>query len=571
VTFFDNLKIVQKLGLLILVGFIALGVNGYTGYHYLNQSKTEMHMMYAERLIPVKLINQTRMMVALSNRATLELMLTNDAKKIQELNADIDDRSQKINADIAEIEKINLDANGKEILAKVQAVRDNYRDSRKQVLALAAQGNRAGAYAMYSAKVEPLATEYIDQLGNLADHYDQLSKKMNNDNKLAFETANWITLGIIAAAFIILGAFGWYVTRVITKPLIAMVGFCEELANGDFRDKPRKVRRSDEIGQVAESLAQMRLSLGQLIKTIHSSIEQVASSSEQLTASADQSAHAATQVAQSICTVASGMDSQLSVNAENMTVINELSTNINQVAANSQQVAKQSALAEETANNGNLTVEKAVNQMIDVEQTVISSAQIVDKLGARSQEIGQIVETISGIAGQTNLLALNAAIEAARAGEQGRGFAVVAEEVRKLAEQSQGAAQQIATLIGEIQVETTAAVSAMNEGTQKVKFEAQLVETSGQAFNQIAVLVKQVSGQVKEISAAIEHMATGSQQMVGSAKKIDDLSKQASGETQMVSAATQEQAASMEEIAASSQSLSMLAMKLREEVGKFKI
>jgi len=94
-----------------------------------------------------------------------------------------------------------------------------------------------------------------------------------------------------------------------------------------------------------------------------------------------------------------------------------------------------------------LAVEKAITQMGHIEESVIRSAHVVAKLGERSKQIGQIVDTISGIAGQTNLLALNAAIEAARAGEQGRGFAVVAEEVRKLAEQSQDAAKQIPSII----------------------------------------------------------------------------------------------------------------------------
>ena len=216
-------------------------------------------------------------------------------------------------------------------------------------------------------------------------------------------------------------------------------------------------------------------------------------------------------------------------------------------------------------------MDKAVVQMAHIEQTVIASAQVVAKLGDRSKEIGQIVDTISGIAGQTNLLALNAAIEAARAGEQGRGFAVVAEEVRKLAEQSQEAAKQIATLIGEIQSETDQAVVAMNNGTREVKLGAEVVNASGQSFQEITGLVMQVSGQVKEISAAIEQMASGSQQIVESVKQIDELSKTASGEAQTVSAATEEQSASMEEIASSSQALANLAQNLRQAVSKFQI
>ncbi|MBP2657756.1 MAG: methyl-accepting chemotaxis sensory transducer, partial [Firmicutes bacterium] len=170
-----------------------------------------------------------------------------------------------------------------------------------------------------------------------------------------------------------------------------------------------------------------------------------------------------------------------------------------------------------------------------------------------------------------NLLALNAAIEAARAGEQGRGFAVVAEEVRKLAEQSQDAAKQIAALIGEIQGDTDKAVNAMNDGTREVKVGAEVVNASGKAFQEIADLIYKVSNQIKEISTEIEQMAVGSQRIVESVKQIDTLSKKASGEAQTVSAATQEQSASMQEVASSSQALANLAMDLRQAVGKFHI
>jgi methyl-accepting chemotaxis protein len=209
--------------------------------------------------------------------------------------------------------------------------------------------------------------------------------------------------------------------------------------------------------------------------------------------------------------------------------------------------------------------------MAQIEQTVNNSSQVVAKLGERSKEIGQIVDTIAGIAGQTNLLALNAAIEAARAGEQGRGFAVVAEEVRKLAEQSKEAAKQIAQLIGEIQGDTGNAIEAMNEGTREVAIGAEVVTTAGHAFGEIAELVTEVYSQVKEISAAIQQMAGSSQQMLLSVKEIERHSKNAAGEAMTVSAATEEQSASTEEIVSSSQNLAKLAQDLQEAVNKFHV
>lgn len=269
--------------------------------------------------------------------------------------------------------------------------------------------------------------------------------------------------------------------------------------------------------------------------------------------------------------VAAGLTEQMNAATETSTAVERISADIRQVAGNANQVADQSAQAAEKAQNGADIVGKSVGQMEAIAKSAGAVADAIIKLNDKSKEIGQIVGAISGIAGQTNLLALNAAIEAARAGEQGRGFSVVAEEVRKLAEESEAAAKQIAALIGEIQDDTGEAVAVMGRGAREVQLGTEMVAEAGQAFGEIVRLVTACSKQVKEISAAVENMAVSSQQIVGAVKRIDNLSTRSSGESQTVSAAAEEQLASMEEFSSSSQALAQLAQDLQSLVAQFRV
>jgi methyl-accepting chemotaxis protein len=269
--------------------------------------------------------------------------------------------------------------------------------------------------------------------------------------------------------------------------------------------------------------------------------------------------------------VASGTEKQTEAVGKTTAIVKRISSEIEHTSANVAIVEQTSGQAADAAKEGGKAIEAAVNQMANIETKVVRSAGVVSKLGERSKEIGQIVDTISGIAGQTNLLALNAAIEAARAGEQGRGFAVVAEEVRKLAEQSQEAAKQIAQLISEIQTDTDSAVVAMTEGTHEVKVGAEVVNTAGRSFTEIISLVDRVSDQVSSITTAIRGISDSGTQIISAIEDIDFISKDTAGQTQTVSAVTQEQSASMEEIAASSEALATLAQDLQTVVLRFKI
>jgi methyl-accepting chemotaxis protein len=357
----------------------------------------------------------------------------------------------------------------------------------------------------------------------------------------------------------------------LVKPLHVMVQAVNEMAGGDFTEKAAQIHTKDEFGLLATAIREMRIKIRSLMRSVSESSQTLAAASEELTATSEQSSLASDQIATAITAVAQGTATQLTSSGETMTSVEALSENIRDISANAASTASKSAEAAKVAQGGGAKLEEAIEQMHRIEKTTDHSVLVVSQLGERSKEIGQIVDTISGIAGQTNLLALNAAIEAARAGEQGRGFAVVAEEVRKLAEGSQSAAKQISDLILAIQQDTQNAVTTMNEGSQQVKIGTETVGSTGAAFRQIIGFVQEVSSQAHDISTAIASMAESSRQIVSNVRTIDGLSKNAAEQSEHVSAATEEQSASMQEIANASQNLATMAEKLQAEIQQFRI
>jgi methyl-accepting chemotaxis protein len=201
--------------------------------------------------------------------------------------------------------------------------------------------------------------------------------------------------------------------------------------------------------------------------------------------------------------------------------------------------------------------------------TEISEA--IGSLASKSEQIGGIVETITGISEQTNLLALNAAIEAARAGEQGRGFAVVAEEVRKLAEESQRAAGSIADLISEIQSDTADAVGVVDGGRRLASDSTATVEQAREAFLAIGGAIDDLRRGVEEIAAANERIAADAGNASEAMTEIAAVAEQSSASTEQVSASTEETSASTQEIAASAQELARTSDELAQLVSRFKL
>jgi methyl-accepting chemotaxis protein len=218
-----------------------------------------------------------------------------------------------------------------------------------------------------------------------------------------------------------------------------------------------------------------------------------------------------------------------------------------------------------------VTVEGTVKKMEIIQKVVSESAGAIERLGKRSEEIGEIVDVITNISEQTNLLALNAAIEAARAGDQGRGFAVVAEEVKNLAEDSREAAERIAKMIREVQNDTTKAVDAMKRGTSETAEGMSQVGLTGKAFKDILEITTQFVGSMEELTRKMESQ---SGYMVTAAKGVDDIasiSEETASASEESAASTEELTASMEDMTARAQALSEMSVNLQKIAGQFNI
>ena len=383
------------------------------------------------------------------------------------------------------------------------------------------------------------------------------------------ETA--VLVGMCIVMFILIIIIATIVANKAVKPIIVISNTANEISGGNLSLEKIPVESNDEIGDVARAFGIMTDKLNDFFHKARKSATTVSDSAEDLNRNSQQSAEAANQIATSVMDFSSatvGQQNAVSAASDSIQNMREL---LRVISDNSNGVVNASNFAMHTAETGAATIDNAVDSMKSLQTSVEQSAQVIKLLGEHSQKIGNIVETISAIAEQTNLLALNAAIEAARAGEHGRGFAVVAEEVRKLAEQSATAAEEIHKLIFDVQSQTEKAVDSMQVGTETTQKSVDAVNEAGGAFREIVDQIGALTEKIGQTRQAIEKAEDGNSKIIEAVTKINTAAEKFSVETETISATTQELSASTQEIASSARQLADMADELQKEIGTFKL
>jgi len=430
---------------------------------------------------------------------------------------------------------------GKELIQKYIDARTKYREELVKVLAFIKEGKSQEARQGLKLLV-PLREPYLNSMADIIKHQDELmtvtSKQADDNYALARNLIIVATLiALLLAAFL-----GIIITRSITKPLNRAVSTAERVADGDLTVEI-ETNTSDETGLLLKAMKNMTDKLRKMVGDIKQASASMASGSQQLSASSEE--------------ITRSMSSQSARASQIATSAEEMSQTVIDIAKNSSNIASAATDTASIAGQGAHIVNKSVEESEAIAATVGNSVRVMQTLGDRSKQIGEIVAVINDIADQTNLLALNAAIEAARAGEQGRGFAVVADEVRKLAERTAKATSEIGGMIGSIQTEVGHAVESMDETSKKVETGLKYSKNAGEQLGTIVSSATSLQGMVQQIATATEEMSTTSEAISGDIQQI------ASGSSEISSGADQ--------IAQSSTELARLAGDLKVIVEQFKV
>lgn len=430
-----------------------------------------------------------------------------------------------------------------QLYKKIEGPHERFHATAAKIINAVKTGRQDVAKKIYEEETTPLLKETQTVLSEFREEVKKMVDAKAAATIARQKRMRYVSLAIYAA---ILGA-SMAGSILLMKYLLSklggdpahIAGIAKRISEGDLT---MEITATGKESGILLAMKNMLDSLTKIVAEVKTSAISVASGSEELSASSEQ--------------ISRGIADQSGRTQQIATASDEMSQTVGDIARNASNIASSANDANSLAKDGQSIVNRSVEEVKSIAATVEGSSLLMESLGTRSIQIGEIVRVISDIADQTNLLALNAAIEAARAGDHGRGFSVVADEVRRLAERTAHATGEISGMILAVQAEIRDAVAAMNNATEKVARGVQYTSEAGTALARIVSSVEELQGMVQHIATAADEMSRTTEQV--------------NGDIQSIAVGSQQMSSGTEEIARASTDLARLAEILKGTVDHFR-
>lgn len=383
-------------------------------------------------------------------------------------------------------------------------------------------------------------------------------------------TIQLITFFMVFAAFVIALVMCMFLSRSMSKGVADITRNLDKASRGDFT-ATHKIKRKDELGQIAESISDMTDSMRSLIVQMKEVMQTVKGATGQVGENTDRLIRSSDEISSAIGEIEHGVTMQAEDAQTCAIQINELSDQIGIVYQYTDEITKISEEANETIGESLLIMDDLHDKSkatVDITQAIW---QDIESLSDQTKAIGDFANVINEIAEQTNLLSLNASIEAARAGEAGRGFAVVAEEIRKLADQSLKAAGEIEDIVARIQKQTGRTVDAVNKAGEIVDSQNESLDKTLCAFHNVNDRVKSMTDNLSKIMAGMSDVEKAKREAVSSIMNISAVSEQTSASSVQVDINAKHQKEVVGELKKTVEILEVKAQEMDEKVSLLKV
>jgi len=549
----NNLNVGPRLYILIIVLAIFMVVVGVIGLHGMSGAVGGLQTVYEDRTIPTMDLSKIHRMLNNNFAEVLRAIQHDPEGKLVKLHDHpTSEHINRIEANKKAVDELwqkylttKLTPEDRQLADDFAKKRDEYLE---KVLLPAVSALKEGNYnpevvGAFLKGNRKLGTPMDEAMTALIKHQDQVAKEEFDHAVASYNTTRVLSLGSIAGG-LVLGLFlAWTIIRSITGPLNQMrTSIVEVEKSNDFTQRIA-VAGHDEVGQTANSFNQLMASLQSALGDILDNVGRVSDAARTLSSTSSQVAASSSQQSEAASAMAA--------------TVEQVTVSINHVSGSASTALEISRKSGDLSSQGGTIIHNAATEMMKIANTVRQTSSTIEDLGQQSNQISSVVQVIKDVAEQTNLLALNAAIEAARAGEQGRGFAVVADEVRKLAERTTKATEEITQMIGTIQVSARAAVSSMNNAVNQVDGGVALAQQAGDSINQIKDGAGQVISVVNDISAALAEQSSASNDIASHVERVAQMSE--------------ENSAAAGETASAANHLEQLAGTMRSAVSRFRI